>query len=82
MEHPDTAQVRSRLGELAAMADATDATERKILAAAEKRLEKLRSDMPALAAAARTGGASEYEQAVEECGRLEQVIAQAKLNLR
>lgn len=82
MEHPETARVRSQLGELAAMSDVTDATERRILASAQKRLEALHTELPGLRAGARTGAAREYEQAVEECGRLEQVIAQAKLNLR
>lgn len=64
------------------MSDDTNATEKRILAAAEKRLEKLHGDLPGLRAGAGIGGGSdEYFDAVEECGRLEQVIAQAKLNL-
>lgn len=74
---------RRQLGELGAMAAKTEAAERDILARAEKRLEEVESGLDVLrrqSLGSDEAGQS-YTDAVEERGRLHQVIAQARQTL-
>ncbi len=79
---PAVDDVRKHLGELGAMANQTVEAERKILTNAEEMLGKVQSQIPAARAKALTGGADAYQELVAERGRLEQVIASARHNLR
>lgn len=65
---------RRQLGELGAMSAKTEAAERRILADAEKML----ADVSAKIEAARSKDPDEYMRMVEERGRLQQIIAQAR----
>lgn len=65
---------RRQLGELGAMSAKTEAAERRILADAEKML----ADVSAKIEAARSKDTDEYMRMVEERGRLQQIIAQAR----
>ena len=77
-------KTRAQLGELGAMSDQTQRAERQILeraeallAEAEKRIEELRPQVVAGDAEASRA----YQDAIEERGRLNIVIAQAQKNL-
>jgi phage shock protein A len=69
---------RRQLGELGAMAAQTEAMERKILERAEKLLVEVETKLKDAGASALTGGQDQYTDLVEERGRLQQVIVQAK----
>ncbi len=75
--------VRRQLGELASLADKTDAAERKILEAAEKRLAWAGDRMAELKPRAILDGEAgrEYQELSLERQRLQTVIAQARKNL-
>lgn len=78
-EHMDT--TRRQLGELGAMAAQNEAMERKILARAEERLADVQGQLDGARASAMSGddvAKQTYLDMVEEQGRLQQVIAQAK----
>jgi 4-diphosphocytidyl-2C-methyl-D-erythritol kinase len=66
------------LGQLAAMAQQTEAAERKILARATERLDEVQSELRKGAEDALTGGGDKYMALVQERGQLQQVIAQAR----
>lgn len=75
---------RRQLGELGALAQKTEADERRILDAAEKRLTQVVGEIQKAGQAILIGDAErddEYMALVEERGRLEQVIAQARAAL-
>ena len=65
---------RRQLGELGAMSAKTEAAERRILADAEKMLVEVSANIDAT----RSKDPDEYIRLVEERGRLQQIIAQAK----
>lgn len=72
---------RRQLGELAGLAAQVEAAERKILAQAEAMLAKVEQGLDAARAAAMSGDDAtkdRYLGMVEERGRLQQVIAQAR----
>ncbi len=69
-----------QLGELDVMAAQTDAMERKILARAEELLAEVEAKIEP-ARAASTSDPDAYSEVVEERGRLQQVIAQARAML-
>ena len=72
---------RRHLAELAAMANKVEQAERNILDLAEKALERCQADITRLRPAAMAPGApeaDEYQQAVLDRGKLQQVIAQAR----
>lgn len=75
--------VRRQIGELSGLAEKTDAAERKILEAAEKRLETVESRLGELRTRALvdTEAGKEYQGLALERGRLNMVIAQARKNL-
>ena len=75
--------VRRQIGELSSLAAKTDEAERKILEAAEKRLEWANGRMAELKASALTDGEAgkEYQELAHERQRLDMVIAQARKNL-
>ncbi len=75
-DHIDTTQ--KHLGELATMAHQTHEAERKIMARAEEMLAEVEKDLPAARVAAHTGGDDKYMHLIEQRGRLQQVIAQAR----
>jgi hypothetical protein len=76
---------RRQLGELGALAHRTQEDERRILAAAEKRLEEVERTIENTRTIPSLHGDSEaaetYMNAIEERGRLHQVIAQARAHL-
>ena len=77
-------KTRRNLGELAAMAQQTDAMERHILSIASERLTGIEKEIePARASALGGDDAAKdrYMQMVEERGRLQQVIARARAAL-
>jgi hypothetical protein len=71
---------RRQLGELGALATRTEADERRILEAAEKRLERVEGELDSARAVAMgaPADADRYQALIEERGRLNQVIAQAR----
>lgn len=71
---------RRQLGELAGLAARTEADERRILQQAEKLLEQVMKDLPGAQSAAlgSPADAERFQQLLEERGRLERVIAQAR----
>ena len=72
---------RRQLGELARMAQQTEAAERKILERAETLLNEVQKKIEAARPRALVLGAQEagqYQELIMERGRLQQVIAQAK----
>lgn len=72
---------RRQLGELGAMAQQTEAAERKILERAESMLGEVQKKIDAARPRALVPGAQEagqYQDLIMERGRLQQVIAQAK----
>lgn len=80
-EHMETA--RRQLGELGAMAAKTEAAERDILERAEKRLTEVEGGLDELRQQALSSdeAGQAYTDAIEERGRLHQVIAQARQTL-
>lgn len=74
-------RARTQLGELGALAQKTEAAERKILAAAEKRLGVVQAEIekarPGVEAAEGTAQ-DRYLELVAERGKLQMVIARAK----
>lgn len=75
---------RRQLGDLAAMAKQTEDMERKILSIAEKRLDEVGEKIEDARVAAVTGGddaKARYTDLIEERGRLNQVIANARAAL-
>jgi hypothetical protein len=66
------------LGQLAVMAQQTEAAERKILARATQRLDEVQAELPKARQGALTGGGEQYMRLVKEQGQLQQVIAQAR----
>jgi chorismate mutase len=81
---PNPDKVRGDLGELAAMANQTDAMERKILKMATDRLEAVEAQLEPARTAALAGDEKEvakYQDLINERGTLHQVIAKAKENL-
>ncbi len=72
--------VRSQLADLSALQARTDADERKILAAAEKRHDDLQAQMHATKkdAVLDEGAASRYLAMTEELGQVSIVIAKAR----
>lgn len=70
-----------KLGELASMAQQTEAAERQILARATERLEEVQSELTKAGPDAMTGGGDKYMQLIAERGQLQQVIAQARQHL-
>ena len=78
--NPHIEDTRRQLGELAAVAELTEATERKILARAEVLLadieDKIKSEWAA--GIANDKAQLRYTDMLEERGRLLQVIAQAR----
>jgi hypothetical protein len=79
-EHIDT--THKHLGELAAMSHQTQEAERRILARAEEMLEQVQTDLKAAAGTALTTGGQAYQDLIAEQGRLQQVIAQARVHLK
>lgn len=79
--HIDAA--RTRLGHLGGLAARTDAAERNILKAAEKRLEAIRADLDRLRARVHTdeAAATQYQALTLEAGQLETIRQQARQNL-
>lgn len=80
--HIDT--TRRQLGELAAMSHQTQAVERQILERAEVHLKKVQSDIERTRPLALVPGsvdAGKYQELITERGRLQQVIAQARVHL-
>lgn len=78
-QHIET--TRRQLGELGAMAQQTEAAERKILERAETMLEDVQKKIEAARPRALVPGAEEggqYQDLIMERGRLQQVIAQAR----
>ena len=77
-QHVDN--TRRQLGELAAMAQQTEASEREILKRAEARLEQVEADIAAARKDAITDqeAAQRYQDLILERGHLHQVIAQAR----
>lgn len=75
--------VRRQIGELSSLAAKTDAAERKILEAAEKRLDWVQSRLADLRSKALVDAAAgkEYQELALERGRLNLVIAQAQKNI-
>jgi len=71
---------RRQLGELGAMAQQTEAMERQILERAQHLLDDIEGKLPA-AQAKSTSEPDAYMEMVEERGRLQQVIAQARAAL-
>lgn len=72
---------RRQIGELARMAQQTDAAERKILERAETLLGEVQEKIEAARPRALVPGAQEagqYQDLIMERGRLQQVIAQAR----
>jgi 4-diphosphocytidyl-2C-methyl-D-erythritol kinase len=67
-----------KLGELAVMAQQTEAAERKILARATQRLDEVQAELKEAGSHALTGGGDKYMALVQERGQLQQVIAQAR----
>lgn len=66
------------LTSLAGLASRTDASEQKILEAAVSRREEVDARLEAIRPDAILHAADEYQRLVEERGRLDRVIAQAK----
>lgn len=66
--------IRRQLGELGAMSAKTEAAERRILADAGKMLAEVSAKIDA----ARSKDPDEYMRLIEERGRLQQIIAQAR----
>jgi hypothetical protein len=84
MNNPPIDDTRRRLGELGAMAAQVDEAERGILARAEKRLAEVEKIIEHNRTASLSGdpeGVRDYLDAIEERGHLQQVIAQARVNL-
>lgn len=76
---------RRHLTELAAMAHKVEQAERNILARAREELERVEAKLTRLRGPARVPGApeaDEYQQAVQDRGRLHLVIAQAQKVLK
>ncbi|HEX7906774.1 MAG TPA: hypothetical protein VF534_01595 [Paraburkholderia sp.] len=72
---------RRQLGELGAMAQQTEAMERRILSIATQKLDQLQGQLESARVAAMTGdddAKSKYADLVTERGRLQQVIANAR----
>lgn len=77
--HIDNTQ--RQLGELGAMAQQTEAMERRILSIAEGRLDEIEGQIPGARMSAMTGddaAKDKYTGMIEERGRLNQVIARAR----
>ena len=72
----------AHLGELAVMSRQTQAAEQKILDKATELLAQVQKDLDAARADALTGKDSRYMDLVAERGRLQQVIARARQNLK
>lgn len=75
---------RRQIGDLAVMAQQTEAMERRILSIAEERLAGIEKQIPDARVAAMTGdddAKQHYTDLVGERGRLNQVIAQARAAL-
>lgn len=73
--------IRRHLTELSAMAAKTEAAERRILAQAQRHLSEVEARIKKLRSPAMVPGAAEaeeYQQAIMDRGRLNQVIAQAE----
>lgn len=73
---------RRQLGELASMSHQTQEAERKILAKAEEMLHQVMKDIPAAKANSMLGDSERYLHLIGERGRLQQVIATARKNLK
>ena len=76
-----TEAIRRQLGELGAMAAQTEATERKIMERAQGMLADIKGKIDTVCAEAMAGdddAKARYTDMVEERGRLQQVIAQAR----
>lgn len=74
-------KARSQLGELAALSARTEAAERRILSAAEARLDAVQAeiaDMQPRMSLATDDEENRYLSLVEERGRLNKVIAKAR----
>jgi hypothetical protein len=77
---PSIDDTRRQLGELGAMAQQTEAMERRILERAQQQLAEVEKQLPELRSGALAGesdASMQYQQLIEERGRLHQVIAQA-----
>jgi len=84
MNQDHIAKTRAQLGELGAMSDQTQRAERQILERAEVLLSEAERRIEALRPKAVAGDAEasrDYQEAIEERGRLNIVIAQAQKNL-
>jgi hypothetical protein len=78
-------QTRSQLGELGAMSDKVQASERQILAHAQTLLAGVEKEIKRLRQGARAGVDADeqaYLETILERGRLQNVIAQAQVHLR
>lgn len=78
-------KTRRQLGELSAMARASEETEKNILRQATRLLADVQSKIDAARVSALTGGDSEkaaYQELVLERGRLNQVIARSEAALQ
>lgn len=73
---------RRQLGELASMSHQTQEAERKILAKAEEMLQQVMKDIPAAKGNSMLGDSERYMHLIAERGRLQQVIATARKNLK
>lgn len=72
---------RSKLGELSALSDKTEQTERNILAQAEKRLPEVQAAIDKMQAGidgADDAEQDKYQELIAERGQLQIVIAKAK----
>lgn len=77
-------QARAHLGELSAMADQTERAERQILERAQAMLKDCEAEIAKLRGPAQAGdedAARQYQDKVQDRGRLEMVISQARSNL-
>lgn len=80
--HMDKA--RGQLGELASLADKTERAERRILEAAEARLDTVQQEIETVRGDAQRGdekAEDRYLDLVRERGKLQTVIARARSNL-
>lgn len=80
----DHATAQRHLGELAVMSNQTQQTERRIVARANELLAAAQKERDETRVAAQAGDAEagrRYQAAIEEIGRCERVIAQAREHL-
>ena len=84
MDHPELATTRRHVGELGTMADQTQRAERQILERAETLLAEVEERIQQGRAGAQSGddeASKQYQADIEERGRLQVVIAQAREHL-